>query len=60
MTKAHGITGGKKPNSNMEALQVTVKLCSQDPVFIEGNSYIAARDHEQGYLMMWLSPSQKR
>ena len=52
MTKAHGITGGKKPNSNMEALQVTVKLCSQDPVFIEGNSYIAARDHEQGYLMM--------
>ena len=52
MTKAHGITGGKKPNSNMEVLQVTVKLCSQDSVFIGGDSSIAVRDHEQGYLMM--------
>lgn len=27
MTKAHGIIGGKKSNSNMEVLQVIVKLC---------------------------------
>jgi len=27
MTKARGIIGGKKPNSNTEVLQVIVKLC---------------------------------
>ena len=27
MTKACGSIGGKKPNSNTEVLQVTVKLC---------------------------------